>query len=153
MGIRNHPSSRQKSAHQPTKRTKRKGPALKLGSWNIQTIMIDLSENRKVISDTRKTAVTNDELKRLYIDITTLQDTWLAYGHIEGEGRLHVLLAGALTIPENPSPPRNIPWCICTVCRPMDTESENVCCKKPTCITSYRSLNNICLDRDILKSV
>jgi len=50
-----------------------------------------------------------------------------------------------------PSPPRDLPWCICGVCRPMDTEQENICCKKRVCITSYNTFTNICLDRDILE--
>ena len=34
---------------------------------------------------------------------------------------------------------------------PMETGEENVCRKKRQCITSYRTFNNICLDRDILE--
>ena len=45
----------------------------------------------------------------------------------------------------------DLPWCQCRVCVPMETEQENVCCKKPQCITSYRTFNNICLDGDILE--
>ena len=54
-------------------------------------------------------------------------------------------------IPEEPTPPNDLPWCRCEVCVPMETEQENVCCKKRQCITSYRTFNNICLDRDILE--
>ena len=32
----------------------------------------------------------------------------------------------------------------------MESEQENVCCKKRTYITSYTTFSNICLDRDIL---
>ena len=46
---------------------------------------------------------------------------------------------------------RDLPLCICYVCRPMATEQENICCKKRLCITSYNTLNNICLDQDILQ--
>lgn len=54
--------------------------------------------------------------------------------------------------PEQPSPTREqAPWCQCRICRPMKWEQENVCCKKRTCITSYTSFSNICLDRDILE--
>lgn len=54
--------------------------------------------------------------------------------------------------PDHPSPPgEQPPWCQCHICRPMETEQENVCCKKRTCITSYTSFSNICLDRDILE--
>ena len=45
----------------------------------------------------------------------------------------------------------DLPWCQCRVCFPMETEQENVCCKKRQCITSYRTFNNICLNRDILE--
>ena len=41
-------------------------------------MMPDLSEDLQDISDTRKTAVINDELKRLNVDIATLQETRLA---------------------------------------------------------------------------
>lgn len=41
-------------------------------------MLTGLSENLQDISDTRKTAVINDELKRLNIDIATLQETRLA---------------------------------------------------------------------------
>ena len=57
----------------------------------------------------------------------------------------------ANNIPEEPTPPSDLPWCWCQVCAPMETEQENVCCKKHQCITSYRTFNNICLDRDILE--
>ena len=54
-------------------------------------------------------------------------------------------------ITEGPTPPSDLPWCWCQVCAPMETEQENVCCKKCRCITSYRTFNNICLDGDILE--
>ena len=56
--------------------------------------------------------------------------------------------------PDDPPPDPSVqlpPWCRCTVCRPMETDVENVCCKRVTCITSYMSFSNICLDRDILE--
>ena len=37
-----------------------------------------LSQDLQDISNARKTAVINDELKRLNVDIATLQETWLA---------------------------------------------------------------------------
>lgn len=54
-------------------------------------------------------------------------------------------------LPEEPTPASDLPWCQWRVCLPMETEQENVCCKKRQCITSYRAFNNICLDRDILE--
>ena len=41
-------------------------------------MMPGLSQDLQDISNDRKTAVINDELKRLNIDIVTLQETWLA---------------------------------------------------------------------------
>lgn len=57
----------------------------------------------------------------------------------------------AENLPEEPSPPSDLPWCKCRVCVPMETEQENLCCKKQQCVTSYRAFNTICLDRDILE--
>ena len=60
--------------------------------------------------------------------------------------------AVAQGIPEQPSPlEEQPPWCQCHICRPMESEQENLCCKKRTCITSYTSFSNICLDREILE--
>ena len=56
----------------------KKRPALKLGCWNVQTMMPSLSPDLQDISDARKTAVINNELKRLNVNIATLQETWLA---------------------------------------------------------------------------
>ena len=41
-------------------------------------MMPGLSQDLQDISDARKTAVINDELKRLNINIATLQETWIA---------------------------------------------------------------------------
>ena len=61
----------------------------------------------------------------------------------------HAVVQG---VPEQPSSSREQPpWCQCHICRPMESEQENVCCKKRTCITSYTSFSNICLDREILE--
>ena len=60
--------------------------------------------------------------------------------------------AVAQGIPEPSSLSREQPpWSQCHICRPMESEQENVCCKKRTCITSYTSFSNICLDREILE--
>ena len=60
--------------------------------------------------------------------------------------------AVAQGIPEQPSPlEEQPPWCQCHICRPMESEQENLCFKKRTCITSYTSFSNICLDREILE--
>ena len=59
------------------KRTKQR-PALKLGSWNVRTMLSGLSEDLQDIDDARKTAVINDELNRLSVDIAALQETRLA---------------------------------------------------------------------------
>lgn len=52
---------------------------------------------------------------------------------------------------EEPTPLTDLPWYRCRVCLPMETEQDNVCCKKNQCITSYRAFQNIFLDRDILE--
>ena len=41
-------------------------------------MMPSLSQDLQDISNARKTAVINDELTRLNVDIATLQETWLA---------------------------------------------------------------------------
>ena len=56
----------------------KKRPALKLRCWNVQTMMHGLSQDLQDISNARKTAVINDELKRLNVNIATLQETQLA---------------------------------------------------------------------------
>ena len=71
-----------------------------------------------------------------------------------GMGRGSLDFARNLTVdePEEPALPDNTPqWCRCGVCRPMPDEQENLCCKRVTCLTSYRVFSNICLDRDILE--
>ena len=55
--------------------------------------MTGLSASLQDIKNSRKTAVINDELRRLNVDIATLQETRLADLYPEGEG-LHILLAG-----------------------------------------------------------
>lgn len=52
-----------------------------------------------------------------------------------------------------PSLPGNaVPqWCKCRRCRPMETDMENVCCKRVNCITQLNTFSNICLDRDVLE--
>ena len=49
-----------------------------MGCWNVWTMMPGLSEDLQEISDSRKTAIINNELKRLDVDIATLQETRLA---------------------------------------------------------------------------
>ena len=60
------------------RRTLKKRPALKLGCWNVRTMTPAFSQDLRDISDVRKTAVINDELSRLNVDIVTLQETRLA---------------------------------------------------------------------------
>lgn len=55
-----------------------KKPVLKLGCWNVRTMLKGLSEDLQDVSDSRKTAVINDELRRLHVGIATLQETRLA---------------------------------------------------------------------------
>ncbi|KAG6929472.1 craniofacial development protein 2, partial [Chelydra serpentina] len=60
-----------------TKENQHKKPALKLGCWNVRTMTTGLSQDLQAISDVRKTAVINNELARLQIDIVALQETRL----------------------------------------------------------------------------
>ena len=54
--------------------------------------------------------------------------------------------------PPPPSPGNSSPkWCKCRVCWPMQSEQENVCCKRVNCITRFQVFNNMCPDRDILE--
>ena len=52
--------------------------SFKLGYWNVWTMTTSLSASLQDIKDSRKTAVINDELKRLYVDIATFQEIRLA---------------------------------------------------------------------------
>ena len=62
----------------PNKRKeKHKVPALKLGTWNVRTMIPGLSDNLQQVSDAWKTAVINNELCRLQVDIIALQETRL----------------------------------------------------------------------------
>ena len=60
------------------KRNYQARPVLKLGCWNVRTMMTVLSASLQDIKDSRKTAIINDKLKRLNVDIATLQETRLA---------------------------------------------------------------------------
>ncbi|XP_047494975.1 uncharacterized protein LOC125043065 [Penaeus chinensis] len=53
-------------------------PALKLGTWNVRTMLTGISVDLGSINDLRKTAVINNELSRLDVDIVALQETRLA---------------------------------------------------------------------------
>ena len=56
-----------------------------MGCWNVRTIMTGFSANLQDIKDSRKTAIINDELRRLNVDIATLQETRLADSSTLGE--------------------------------------------------------------------
>lgn len=71
----------------------------------------------------------------------------------QGRGSLEYardLLDGDNEPPEPQTQEENPEWCVCTVCRVMPLEIENLCCKKRTCVTSFRMYENICLDREVL---
>ena len=55
-----------------------KKPALRFGCWNVCTMMTGLSTDLQTISDVWKTAIINNELLCLQIDIAALQETRLA---------------------------------------------------------------------------
>ena len=75
MGIRDHPKSRLEPWHQATTNVIIKKTSLKLGCSNVRTMITGLSASLQDIKDSRKTAVINDELKRLNVDIAALQET------------------------------------------------------------------------------
>jgi len=50
----------------------------RVASWNVRTMTTGLSNDLETISDVRKTAIINNELLRLQIDIAALQETRLA---------------------------------------------------------------------------
>ena len=50
-------------------------PILKMRCWNIWTLMAGLPEDLQGTSNVQKTAVINSDLKRLNLDIATLQET------------------------------------------------------------------------------
>ena len=60
------------------RKTNTKRPSLKLGTWNVRTMLTGISDDLQSIDDLRKTAVINDELARLNINIAALQETRLA---------------------------------------------------------------------------
>ena len=60
------------------KQNNQKRPVLTLGYRNVGAMTTGLSASLQDINDSRKTAVINDELKRLNVDIATLQETQLA---------------------------------------------------------------------------
>ena len=75
MGLMDN--TRQANCNHCTKQNKNKVPALKLGIGNVRTMTPGLSDNLQQVSDVRKTAVINNELCRLQVDIIALQETRL----------------------------------------------------------------------------
>jgi len=41
-------------------------------------------------------------------------------------------------------------WCCCKVCIEMPTETENKCCRKKICLSSYQKFTKLVLDKDVL---
>ena len=54
----------------PDKHKLKKRPTLKLGSWNVRTMTTGMDPEN--INDARKTAIINNELLRLKVDIAAL---------------------------------------------------------------------------------
>lgn len=50
----------------------------------------------------------------------------------------------------NPQDPTIPKWCTCTRCAPMSTDDENVCCKRPGCVTFTEAFSELCLARSVL---
>ena len=85
------------------------------------------------------------------------RENWLLIRVLsQGRGSLEYardLLASASDPQSEPPEPEkgDDSWCICRVCRRMQDETENVCCRKRTCVISYVMFNNICLARGVLE--
>ena len=62
----------------PGKLQKQKRPTPKLGTSNVRTMLTSHNVKLKDINDFRKTAIINDELLKLNVDIATLQEARLA---------------------------------------------------------------------------
>ena len=58
-------------------------PVIALATWNVRTLRPGTEDDLLEVDDTRKTAIINDELKRLNIDVAALQET-----RLPEEGRL-----------------------------------------------------------------
>uniref|UniRef100_A0A2C9KIE6 Endonuclease/exonuclease/phosphatase domain-containing protein n=1 Tax=Biomphalaria glabrata TaxID=6526 RepID=A0A2C9KIE6_BIOGL len=56
---------------------KKSSSTLKLGTWNVRTLQTGLNEKLPDIEDVRKSAIINDKLSRLKVDIAALQETRL----------------------------------------------------------------------------
>ena len=63
--------------HVPSNSNKKKALTLRLATWNVRTMTPGISDDLTKISDSRKTAIINNELLRLNIDIAALQETRL----------------------------------------------------------------------------
>lgn len=61
----------------PVNNRRNRTPILKLATWNVRTMLTGISDDLNEIEDTRKTAIINNELARLQIDIAALQETRL----------------------------------------------------------------------------
>ena len=80
VGLRANPDRRfdNFAPGKKSRNQKRNSPAIRLGTWNVRTMTPGLSEDLQQVSDARKTAVINNELSRLKMDIVTLQETRLS---------------------------------------------------------------------------
>ena len=103
QGIRDHLKNKTATmAPGNQKRNHQKRPVLKLGCWKVRALMTGLSASLQDIKDSSKTAVINDELRRLNVDIATFLET-----RLEDSGTLkekHYTFFGrgsALTSPES----------------------------------------------------
>ncbi|XP_067910435.1 craniofacial development protein 2-like [Heterodontus francisci] len=62
-------------------------PAFRFASWNVRTMCPGLSEDLTQFNDSRKTAIINNKLSRLDVDIAALQETRLpASGSLREQG-------------------------------------------------------------------
>ena len=75
-------------------------------------------------------ALSQDEKEKLLIRVLS-----------QGRGSLEYArdLLASVSDPQSepPEPENEDSWCICRVCKRMQDEQENICCRKRTCVTSY----------------
>lgn len=64
-----HQTSISENYSPSTMKQRQTRPTLKLGTWIVRTMLAGLTENLRYNGDAKKTAVINDEMKRINVDI------------------------------------------------------------------------------------
>ena len=76
--------------------------------------------------------------------------TRILCGH--GGVGLAISLLQSASEEQGPSQPgtQATPWCVCGNFRPMDTPTENVCCRKSQCVTRHEEFYLLCVNHLVL---